>query len=93
MVDREPERSRKEIIEEVLFEPRWPIGTARENQPPYEARLLVNRWKGEEKINSPLADRDEKSKPIRHIVIAAGFNVVDGRRVYSVRREALYPQE
>lgn len=89
MVDRNPERARKEILEEELFEPRWPVGTARANQPPNETRLLVNELKGEEKNNTPLAERDENGKPIRHIVIAAGFIVVEGRRVYSVRHEAI----
>jgi len=82
-----------EVLEEELFEPRWAVGTARENQPPYEARLLVNRWTGEEEINNPLAERDENWKPIRHIVVAANFVVREGRRYFSVRREAYYPQE
>lgn len=91
MVDREPEIFRRKIIEEKLFEPRWASGTARENQPPYEARLQVNRWKGEEKITRTLSEKDENGKPVRHIIIAAGFTVSNGRRLYSVRREALYP--
>lgn len=96
MIDRNPERFRRVILEEEFFPTSSVTSDTKAFAAPPEARALVAKWKGERERG--ILARRHAEESFRDIVnvheeVNMGLAVQDGMRGYSVRRELVYPEE
>ena len=94
MIDRNPERFRREIIEEEFFETREAEAQSKRAKAPLEARKLVNKWKGEERTKKNVQRKRHNSfvdDITESVVVCMGPEVKNGEPGYSVRKEVVYP--
>lgn len=91
MVDRKPERFRREILEEELFETPTGADSGRDSAAPIGAKVLYKKWKNNDN-GHPQVTKDAVGRISEFVKVAMGPIQKDGIIYYSVRREVVYPE-
>lgn len=94
MIERNPERFRREILKEEFFETKGLEGIKVLATAPLEARVLFNKWKGEERTRKNVQRKRHNSLTdviTEYVEVCLGPSVRNGQPGYSVRKEVVYP--